>query len=203
MEARGVQTRVGDESRRISKVNRDIEWKQKRCEEVQAEIASEQGKTQTYLWPELTFTAEIESELKQAVSSPAVELFSDFSNLRSPQPSVPDIDPEVARKFYELLAERREEVALESLPEAAELVAEIEKVTGKKDELSATTDGVFETIARLLGKSDEFQRLADEKQRQVQSEEGRSPVPPAERKQEWLKQRQRKRAKERDREMEM
>ena len=116
---------------------------------------------------------------------------------------MPDIDPEVARKFYELLAERREEVALESLPEAAELVAEIEKVTGKKDELSATTDGVFETIARLLGKSDEFQRLADEKQRQVQSEEGRSPVPPSERKQERLKQRQRKRAKERDREMEM
>ena len=77
MEARGVRTRVGDESRRISKVNRDIERKQKRCEEVQADIAAEQGQTEAYLWPEMTFMDELESELKQAVSCPAVELFSD------------------------------------------------------------------------------------------------------------------------------
>ena len=183
MEARGVHTRVGDESRRISKVNRDIERKQKRCEEVQADIAAEQSQTETYLWPEITFTAELESELKQTVSRPAAELFSDSDNLRSPQPSVPNVDPEVVRQLGELLAERREDMALESLPEASELAAEIEKVTKKTSELSATADGVFETMAKLLDKSDEFQRMADEKQRQAQLEEGRSQVPLVEKKQ--------------------
>ncbi|EDX82378.1 MobA/MobL family [Synechococcus sp. PCC 7335] len=42
MEARGVRTRVGDESRRISKVNRDIARRQKACEKVQADIKDEQ-----------------------------------------------------------------------------------------------------------------------------------------------------------------
>ena len=209
MEARGVQTRVGDESRRISKVNRAIERKQKRCEEVQADIAAEKSQTETYLWPEITFTEELERELKQAVSIPAAELFSDSASQRLPQPSVPDVDTEVVRQFGELLAERREETALENLPEASELVAEIEKVAKKTGELSATADGVFETMARLLGKSDELQRLADEKQRQSQQDKGRSPALPNKQKkqsvqrQEQSKQRQRKRIKERDRGMEL
>lgn len=42
MEARGMQTRVGDESRRISKVNRDIARREAQREKVQAEIAAEQ-----------------------------------------------------------------------------------------------------------------------------------------------------------------
>ena len=193
MEARGVQTRVGDESRRISKVNRDIERKQKRCEEVQADIAAEKGQTETYLWPEITFTAELESELKQTVSRPAAELFSDSDNLRSSQSSAPDVDPEVVRQFGELLAERREAMVLESLPEAAELAAEIEKVAKKTGELSATADGVFEKIAKLLGKSDEFQRMADEKQRQAQREEGRSQPPPLEKKQQTAEQEDKRR----------
>ena len=41
MEARDVRTRADDESRRISKVNRDIERKQKRREEVQVAISAE------------------------------------------------------------------------------------------------------------------------------------------------------------------
>ena len=43
MEARGVQTRVGDESRRISAVNCDIERQEAQREKLQAEIAVEQS----------------------------------------------------------------------------------------------------------------------------------------------------------------
>ena len=43
MEARGVQTRVGDESRRISAVNRNIERQEAQREKLQAEIAVEQS----------------------------------------------------------------------------------------------------------------------------------------------------------------
>jgi hypothetical protein len=42
MEARGIQTRVGDESRRISKVNRDLKRQEAKREKLQAEIAAEQ-----------------------------------------------------------------------------------------------------------------------------------------------------------------
>jgi len=77
-------------------------------------------------------------------------------------------------------------MALESLPEALELAAEIETVTESMSKLSATSDGVFERLSGLLGKSDEFQRLADEKQRQAQLEEGRSQAPPDEKKQELV-----------------
>ena len=41
MEARGVQTRVGDESRRISKVNRDIERKQEKGDRLNVQIEAE------------------------------------------------------------------------------------------------------------------------------------------------------------------
>ncbi|MEN8444056.1 MAG: hypothetical protein ABG776_03470 [Cyanobacteria bacterium J06555_13] len=54
-------------------------------------------------------------------------------------------------------------MVLESLPEFSELAVEIEKVTANMGELSATADGVFETMAKLLGRSEEFQRLADGK----------------------------------------
>ena len=42
MEARGIQTRVGDESRRISKVNRDLKRQAAKREKLQAEIAAGQ-----------------------------------------------------------------------------------------------------------------------------------------------------------------
>ena len=208
MEARGVQTRVGDESRRISKVNRDIERKQKRREEVQADIAAEQGQTETYIWPELTFTDELESKLKQAVSSPAVELFSDLDNGRSPQSAVPNFDPELARRLGELLAERREEVALENSPEASELAVEIEKVA-RMNEVSARTRGVFEKLVELMPELGEARRLAAEKRRQSEVGEGRSPTQLEEKKREMVerqersKQQQKLRAKKRDLGMEL
>ncbi|MEO1445203.1 MAG: MobQ family relaxase [Cyanobacteria bacterium J06635_11] len=210
MEARGVPTRVGEESRRISKVNRDIERKAAQREKVQAEIEAEQVQTETYILPEFFYSGELEIDAKQAVSSQSDRvLFPELEDWRSHQPSVPTVDPEVVRQFGELLVRRGEEIALENSPEAAKLAAEIEKVTAKMSELSATADGVFETMARLLGKSGEFQRLADEKQRQAQQNKGRSQAPPDEKKQERvqrqerLKQRQRKRAKKRDQEMEL
>ena len=42
LEARGVRTRVGDESRRIGEVNRDIEHRQQARDKVQADIKAEQ-----------------------------------------------------------------------------------------------------------------------------------------------------------------
>ena len=42
MESRGIQTRVGDESRRISKVNRDLKRQAAKREKIQAEIEAEQ-----------------------------------------------------------------------------------------------------------------------------------------------------------------
>ena len=204
MEARGVQTRVGDESRRISKVNRDIERKQKRCEEVQADIAAERGQTETYIWPEITFTDELESELKEAVSRPAVKLFSDLGGGRSPQSAAPDFDPELVRRLGELLASRREEVALESSPEASELAAEIEKVVSRMNEASARAGGVFEKMVELMPELCEAQRLAEEKRRQSEVEDGRSLTSLGERKQEPVqrqeqpKQRQRRRDKKRN-----
>ena len=43
MEAKGIQTRVGDESRRISKVNRDIERQQAKRKKLHTDIESEQS----------------------------------------------------------------------------------------------------------------------------------------------------------------
>ena len=205
MESRGVRTRVGDESRRISKVNRDINRREAQRDKVQADIEAEQVQSEVYILPEIIYTGESENEMNQAaLSRSSRELFPELDNQRSPQSSVPEIDPGLVRQLGELLAIRQEEIVLESLPEASELAAEIEKAVVKMGEVSATADGVFETMARLLGKSDEFQRLADEKQRQSQQDEGRSPAPPDEQKQQSVqrqaqsKQRQRKQAKKRD-----
>ena len=233
MEARGVQTRVGDESRRISKVNRNIERKQKRRGEVQEAISAEQGQSETYLWPEMTFTDELESELKEAVSRPANELFSDLGGGRSPQSTVPDLDPELVRRFGELIVNRRGALALgsppeaaelaaemnhvgntwrhhhNSSPEAAELAAEIEKVVARMNESSARAGGVFEKMVELMPELGEVRRLAEENRRQSEVEEGRSPALSGEKKQEPVqrqeqsKRRQRKQAKERDQGMEL
>ena len=62
MEARGVRTRVGDESRRIGEVNRDIERRQQAREKVQADIKAEQRdeqlRSQNQPTPELRSSTE-------------------------------------------------------------------------------------------------------------------------------------------------
>ena len=59
----------------------------------------------------------------------------------SAKSSVPDIDPEIVRRFCELLVKRRDEVALENLPETTELAAEIKKVVAEIARSSAATKG--------------------------------------------------------------
>ena len=209
MEARGVQTQVGDESRQISEVNRGIERQEAWRKKLEVEIAAEQVQTETYLWPDLTFSDEMESNLKQAVYSPAVELFSMPTDLPSSESSVPAADPDFVRRVGELLVRRRDEIALENSPAAAELAAEIERVTAAMNVVSAKTGGVFEKMTELLAKSDKAQHLADEKQRRVQLEKGRSPASSDEKmqgsvqRQEPLKQRQTRRTKKLDQGMEL
>ena len=210
MESRGVRTRVGDESRRISKVNRDINRREVQREKVETAIEAEQLQSGVYVLPEIVYTDKPKNKVNQAAHSRSDgALFPELDNQQSPQSSVPEFTPDLVHQLGEFLSMRQEEIALESLPEASALAAEIEKVVAKMGEVAATADGVFETMARLLGKSEELQRLADEKQRPRQQGKGRSPAPLEEQKQksvqrqERLKQRQIKRAKKRDRGMEL
>ena len=112
------------------------------------------------------------------------------------------------RQFGELLVRRGEEIALENSPDAADLAAEIESVTATMNEVSATAGGVFEKMAKLLGKSGKAQKLADTERHQSQLEEGRSPAQSEKKKQEPVqrqepsKRRQKQRAKKRDQGME-
>ena len=86
-------------------------------------IEAEQVQTEMYIWSELVFSEELESELKQAVSSQSVELFSTLADRPSAKPSVPDVNPELVRRFGELLVRRREEIALENSPAVSKLAA--------------------------------------------------------------------------------
>ena len=209
MEARGVQTRVGDESRRISKVNRDIERKAARREKLQVYIAAEQGQAEAYILPDFFYSDESESEVKQAEFSQPAELFPKPAERPTAKSSVPAVDPDIVRRFGELLVRRREEIALESSPAADEVAAEIEKIVAMIDSLSATTEGVFETVDRLLAQSDKAAPWAEVKWRQSEREEGRSLAPPDAKKQEPVqrqeqsKRRQKQRAKKRDQGMEL
>ena len=204
MEARGVQTRVGDESRRISKVNRDIGRTEAQREKVQVEIEAEQVQPETYILPDFFYSSESESKARPAERVLPVEPFSAPTEQPSVRPPVPDIDPDIVRQFGELLVRRRDEIALENSPSAAELAAAIEIVTATMNGVSATAGGVFEKMAELLAKSDIAQRLADAKRRQSQLGEVRSPAQPEPlQRQEPPKRRQNQRAKKCDQGMEM
>ena len=74
MEARGVQTRVGDESRRISAVNRDLERQEAQREKLQVDIEAEQAEPQIYILPELVFSDELESEVQPVPPVLPIEL---------------------------------------------------------------------------------------------------------------------------------
>lgn len=65
MEAKGIQTRVGDESRRISKVNRDIARRQKAREKVQADIKDERRDEQLRSQPQPTPAQQSSTEQTQ------------------------------------------------------------------------------------------------------------------------------------------
>jgi hypothetical protein len=82
MEARGIQTRVGDESRRISKRNRELKRQEAKREKLQAEIAAEQKAEQ--------LSAQLKafdvSDRASAVTQPAnPEPADNLSILRDPE----------------------------------------------------------------------------------------------------------------------
>ena len=174
MEARGVQTRVGDESRRIIAVNLDLERQEAQREKLQVEIEAEQSQPQMYVLPELVFSDESVSEVQPAPPAPPME------SLPAPieQPvkrTVPVIDRELAERVCEAIARRREEMILESSPVVGELAAVLEEITATMNELSAAAKEVTGKIDQALAQSDKDQPvLADEKLRQPQLEAGRS-----------------------------
>ena len=168
MEARGVQTRVGDESRRISAVNLDLERQEAQREKLRVEIEAEQTPPQMYMLPELVFSDELESEIQPAPPAPPME--------PSPAPieqpvkqSVSAIDRELAERVCKAIARRREEMILESSPVVGELAAVIEEITATMNELLAAAEKVTGKIDQVLAQGDKAQPvLTNKKLRQPQ-----------------------------------
>jgi hypothetical protein len=174
MEARGIQTRVGDESRRISKVNRDLARQTAKLEKLSAEIAAEPATVQPISPAEISAIGDLTSEVTQAPVDPLAVLS----------------DPAWISSFAEAIIEHRESALLEELLEREGLSGVLETILDSTNELSTATDKV--------------QRLIEANLRQVEQAGGSSPEPSVEqkpepvRRQEQPKPRQRKKAKERD-----
>jgi hypothetical protein len=174
MEARGIQTRVGDESRRISKVNRDLARQAAKLERLSAEIAAEPVTVPAISPAAISAAGELTSEVTQSRVDPLAFLS----------------DPAWISSFAEAVIEHRESVLLEELLEREGLSGVLETVTDSMNGLSTATGKV--------------QRLIDAKRRQVEQAGGPIPAPLVEQKQEPVKRqeqpkpRQKKKAKERD-----
>jgi hypothetical protein len=179
MEARGIQTRVGDESRCISKVNRDIARQAAKLEKLSAEIAAELATGQAISPAEISAVGDLPSEVTPAQIDPLAFLS----------------DPAWIGSFAEAIIEHRESVLLEELLEREELSGVLKTVIDSTNELSTATEKV--------------QRLIDANLRQVEQASGSIPEPPVEQKQEPVKRqeqpqpRQQKTVKERDQGFEM
>lgn len=200
MEARGVRTRVGDESRRISKVNRDIERRGAQHEKLQVEIEAEQVTSEPYVLPELVFPSESKIEAAQLTHTSSDESFSVEDSQQSDESLVPIIDLDLVRRLGEVPVRHREEVFSESLPTIEELAAAIEKVPATTDTPPVTAEEVSTKIDELLAQLEEIQRPTDGQVRQTQLEEERTTAPSAEKKtksigcQERTRRRQKKQA---------
>ena len=72
MEARGFQTRVGDESRRISKVNRDIGRREAQGETVRADIAAEEKSERSPGEAEVIDRGDHSAELRRVLSAESI-----------------------------------------------------------------------------------------------------------------------------------
>jgi MobA/MobL family len=179
MEARGIQTRVGDESRRISKVNRDLARQAAKLEKLSAEIAAEPATVQPISPAEISAVGDLTSEVTQAPVDPLAFLS----------------DPAWISSFAKAIIEHRESVLLEELLEREELSGVLEMVLDSMNELSTATEKV--------------QRLLDANLRQIEQADGSIPAPLVEQKpepvkrQEQPKPREKKKAKERDQGFEM
>ena len=175
MEARGVQTRVGDESRRISQVNRDIERQEGQREKLRVEIEAERAEPQVYVLPELVLSNELEKEVLSVPPVPPNELLPAPIEQLAKSSQVPAIDLEWVRRLGKALVRRREEIILENSPVVDELAAVIGKITATMNELSAVAEGVTEKIYQVLAQGDKEQQvLTDEKLHQSQLEDGQA-----------------------------
>ena len=174
MEARGIQTQVGDESRRISKVNRDIERQEKQRKEIQADIAAERAEPQMYVLPELIFSSESERKVLPVPPVPPIELLLAPIEQSARLSRVPAVDLDWVRRLGEALVRRREEMILENSPVVDELATVIERITATMNELSAAAQGVTGKIDQALAKGNKEQVPTDEKLRQSQLEEGQA-----------------------------
>ena len=173
MEARGVQTRVGDESRRISAVNLDIGRQEAQREKLQVEIEAVLAPPQMYILPELVFSDESASEVQPAPPAPSMEPLP--APIEQPvKRLVPAIDRELAERVCEAIARRREEMILENSPVVGELAAVIGKIAETMNELSVAAEEVTEKISQVLAEGDKEQVTTDEKLSQSQLEEGQA-----------------------------
>jgi hypothetical protein len=174
MEARGIQTRVGDESRRISKVNRDLARQAAKLEKLSAEIAAEPATVQAISPAEISAVGDLTREVTQSPVDPLAFLS----------------DPAWISSFAEAIIERRESALLEELLERADLSGVLETATASMTELSTAME--------------KAQTLIDAKRCQVEQAGGQTPAPAVEQKQEPVKRqeqpkpRQKQKVKERD-----
>ena len=174
MEARGVQTRVGDESRRIIAANLDLERQEAQREKLRLDIEAEQSAPQMYILPELVFSDELASEVQPALAAPSMEPLPAL--IEQPvKRSVPAIDRELAKRVGEAISRRREEMILENSPVVGEITEVIGEIAATMNELSVTAEGVAEKISQALAKGDKDQSVVtDRKLRQSQLEAGQA-----------------------------
>ncbi|MGB3791025.1 MAG: MobQ family relaxase [Phormidesmis sp.] len=209
MEARGVRTRVGDESRHISKVNRDIEQREAQREKLQVEIEAEQVTPEPYTLQELVFSSESEIEVEQPTHNLLDESFSAPDSQQSDESLVPTIDLNLIHRLGKTSDRYRNKKLLENSSAIEELAASTEKVPATADAPPATAEEVSEKIDQLIAQLEEIQNLTDGKERQTRSEKERTSAPIVEKKTELVERqkrserRQKKQAKKRDQGMEL
>ncbi|PZO20397.1 MAG: hypothetical protein DCF25_06690 [Leptolyngbya foveolarum] len=183
MEARGIQTRVGDESRRISAMNLDRERQAAEQEKLQVEIAAEQLSERSLLQPEVSAASNTESDLSQLHDLDSTD---SLAHLQKPG----WVDDLVAA-----ITKHRKAKVLSESP--------------VMDELSSTLAAISETTKKLSAKTADMQDSIDERLSCAEIDTAQKPVPVTEKKQEPVqrqepsKQRQKKQAKKRDQGMEL
>jgi hypothetical protein len=103
MEARGIQTRVGDESRRISQVNRERKRQQAKLEKLEVEIAAEQKAELSAVQLNLIAMGDYTAAMTQLASSKPLD---NLAILR---------DPEWIRSFGEAIIGHQQSMWVEEL----------------------------------------------------------------------------------------
>jgi hypothetical protein len=181
MEARGIQTRVGDESRRISQVNRDRKRQVAKLEKLQAEIAAEQIYEPAFSPPQVTA---VSREVAPEQSYEPID-----SPLRSPA---------WLEGLAKALVEHQDLALQAELFEAVGQSGVLQSVLGSTNALSAKTDAIQALIAA---------KLRELQQAESRPIEGQPSAPPVEKPQEPIKHqtppRQQQRVKKRDLGMEL